>query len=56
MIRILSALIVAATALLATSCCCTGEPKPPRLRSLPHFQEIEAAPVMAPAPQVLREK
>lgn len=50
MIRILSAFVVSAFALLAASCCCTGEAKPPGLRPLPQFQEIEAAP--APAPEV----
>jgi hypothetical protein len=50
MIRILSALVVSAFAFLAASCCCTGEAKPPGLRPLPQFQEIEAAP--APAPEV----
>lgn len=50
MIRILSALIASVFALLAASCCCTGEAKAPRLRSLPRFQEIPAAP--APAPEV----
>lgn len=44
MIRILSALVVSVSALLATACCCTGEAKPARLRPLPHFQEIQAAP------------
>lgn len=50
MIRILSALVASVFALLAASCCCTGETKPPRLRPLPRFQEIPAAP--APAPEV----
>jgi hypothetical protein len=50
MIRILSVLVASVFALLAASCCCTGEPKAPRLRSLPHFQEIQAA------PEVLHEK
>lgn len=50
MIRIISALIVSSFALLASSCCCTGEAKPPGLRPLPQFQEIQAAP--APAPEV----
>ena len=54
MIRILYALVASVFALLAASCCCTGEPKPPRLRSAPHFQEIEAAP--APVLEVRHEK
>ncbi len=37
-------------ALMFSSCCSTGEPKPPRLRSLPRFQEIPAA------PEVINEK
>lgn len=58
MIRIASALVVASFALLSASCCCTGEPKPPKLRSLPQFQEIPAAeaPAPAPAPVVINEK
>lgn len=55
MIRILSALLASAFAMLAVSCgCCTGEAKPPGLRPLPQFKEIEAAP--APAPVVRYEK
>jgi hypothetical protein len=51
MIRILSALVVSAFAMLAaSSCCCTSDVKPPGLRPLPQFQEIQAAP--APAPEV----
>jgi hypothetical protein len=50
MIRLLSALVVSALAMLAASCCCTSDTKPPRLRPLPQFQEIPAAP--APAPEV----
>ena len=41
MIRFISAISVAAFALISASCCCTGEPKAPKLRKLPHFQEIE---------------
>lgn len=41
MIRLISAIAVAAFALITASCCCTGEPKAPALRKLPHFQEIE---------------
>ena len=44
MIRILSAFVASVFALLAASCCCTGETKPPRLQPLPKFQEIQAAP------------
>lgn len=54
MIRIFSALVVSAFALLAASCCCTGEAKPPGLRPLPQFQEIQSVP--APAPEVNYEK
>ena len=52
MIRILTALVASAFALLAASCCCTGEANPPRLRSLPRFQEIQAAPAPTQAPVV----
>ncbi len=41
MIRILTAIVASVIALLATSCCCTGEAKPPGLRPLTQFQEIE---------------
>ncbi len=41
MIRILSAVVLSAFALLAASCCCTGEAKAPGLRSLPQFKEIQ---------------
>jgi hypothetical protein len=43
MIRILSAIVASSFALLSASCCCTGEAKPPGLRPLPQFQEIQAA-------------
>jgi len=41
MIRLISALSLSVFALLSASCCCTSEPKAPKLRPLPHFQEIE---------------
>lgn len=45
MIRIFTALIASALTLLAVSCgCCTGETKPPGLRPLPQFKEIQSAP------------
>jgi len=44
MIRILLAAGASLFALSAVSCCCTSEPKPPRLRPLPRFQELPAAP------------
>ena len=58
MIRIASALVIASFAMLSASCCCTGEPKPPKLRALPNFQELPAAeaPAQAPAPVVIDEK
>ena len=43
MIRILTALIASVFALLAASCCCTGETKAPGLRALPQFQEIQSS-------------
>jgi hypothetical protein len=53
MIRILSSLVVSAFALLAVSCgCCTSDVKPPGLRPLPQFQEIQAA----PSHEVISEK
>jgi hypothetical protein len=52
MIRLLSALVVSALAMLAASCCCTSDTKPAKLRPLPQFQEIEAAPAPASAPEV----
>jgi hypothetical protein len=48
MIRILSSIVASVFALMAASCCCTSEVKPPGLRPLPQFQEIQAA----PAPEV----
>ena len=48
MIRIATLLAASVFALLAASCCCTGESKPPGLRPLPQFQEIQPA----PAPEV----
>jgi len=50
MIRILSALTISAFAMLAASCCCTSDTRPPGLRPLPQFQELPAA----PAPEVHR--
>jgi len=48
MIRIVTALVASAFALISASCCCTGEPKAPGLRPAPSFQEIQTA----PAPEV----
>jgi hypothetical protein len=46
LIAIASASIFAA---LLTSCgCCTSDSKPPKLRPLPKFREIEAAPTTTP--------
>jgi hypothetical protein len=45
MIRIFTALIASAFVLLTAACCCTGEAKPPRLRELTQFQEIETTTV-----------
>jgi hypothetical protein len=52
MIRILALFVVSASALLAASCCCTSDTRPPGLRPLPQFQEIESA----PAPEVYGTK
>lgn len=43
MTRILTALAASAFALLTAACCCTGETKPPGLRPLPQFSEIQTA-------------
>ncbi|MEX1049031.1 MAG: hypothetical protein WED15_05865 [Akkermansiaceae bacterium] len=48
MIRILIAAVVSACALITASCCCTGEVKPPGLRPLPQFQEIETTTTTTP--------
>jgi len=50
MIRPLLAICASAIALISVSCCCTGESEAPRLRPLPKFKEIEAAPAVAPTP------
>ena len=52
MIRILTALVASAFAFLSASCCCTSDAKPPGLRPLPHFQEIQTT----PAPEVYYSK
>lgn len=44
MTRFFLALLVAVGALNLASCCCTGEPKAPKLRPLPGFQQMPAAP------------
>ena len=42
MIRILTAIVASVFALLSVSClCCTGEAKPPGLRPLTQFKEIQ---------------
>jgi len=43
MFRIASSSLVALFALAAASCCCTSDSRPPALRPLPQFQEIEPA-------------
>lgn len=48
MIRILIAAVVCVCAFITASCCCTGEVKPPGLRPLPQFQEIETTTITAP--------
>jgi hypothetical protein len=44
MIRVIAVVCASSFALLAASCCCTSEPKAPKLRPLPAFKEIESAP------------
>jgi hypothetical protein len=56
MIRILTAFVATASALLTVSCCCTGEPKTPKLRKLPKFQEIQSAPTVESAKEVIPSK
>jgi hypothetical protein len=47
MTRILTALVASVFALLTAACCCTSDAKPPGLRPLPQFQEIQTAPAPA---------
>jgi hypothetical protein len=54
MTRIFTALAASVFAMLAASCCCTGEPKPPGLRPLPQFREIPSA--QDQGPQIHNEK
>ncbi len=42
MIRTAFALILSGISLAAASCCCTSDTKPPKLRALPQFEEIQA--------------
>lgn len=56
MIRIFLALCASAVAFISVSCCCTGESEAPKLRKLPQFREIEAAPQVTPAPPVVRHE
>jgi hypothetical protein len=42
MIRLICTLAASSLTLLAASCCCTSDAKPPGLRPLPQFQEISA--------------
>jgi len=45
MTRIITALLASTFALLLTACgCCTSDVKPPGLRPLPQFKEIQSAP------------
>lgn len=43
MIRTLIAVSAAVAALISTSCCCTGDPAPPKLRRLPYFHPMPTA-------------
>lgn len=49
MTRSLTALAAAAITLACSSCCCTSDSKPPKLRPLPKFEEIAPA---TPEPEV----
>ncbi len=53
MIRIVTP-IVAALSLTAASCCCTSDSRPPGLRALPQFKEIEPAYAPEPTPAPIR--
>lgn len=56
MIRLFVLTFASITAILTSSCgCCNSDSKPPRLRPLPKFQEIETAPTEAPI-QIERTK
>jgi hypothetical protein len=56
MIRLFVLTFASIVAILSTSCgCCTSDSKAPRLRPLPKFQEIEAAPTGDPV-QIGRTK
>lgn len=44
MIRVIAVVCASSFALLAASCCCTSEPKAPKLRPLPAFKEVPSAP------------
>ena len=41
MTRLISTLTLTGLAFIAASCCCTSDSKPPKLRPLPIFQEIQ---------------
>jgi hypothetical protein len=57
MIRILTLIALAATAVISSSCCCTSDTKAPKLKKLPKFRDFPAAPVeSAPAPVVDYQK
>lgn len=56
MIRLFVLTFASIVTVLSTSCgCCTSDSKAPRLRPLPKFQEIEAAPTGDPV-QIGRTK
>lgn len=45
MTRIITALLASVSTLLLAACgCCTSDAKPPGLRPLPQFKEIQSAP------------
>ncbi len=46
MTRILVALGASLFAFASASCCCTSQPKPPGLRPLPQFREIQQTTVV----------
>jgi hypothetical protein len=53
MIRIICTLAASSFTFLAASCCCTSDAKPPGLRPLSQFQEIQAdQPSYSPAPRI----
>ncbi|MFY7819090.1 MAG: hypothetical protein ACOVRB_12085 [Akkermansiaceae bacterium] len=58
MIRTLTLIALAATAMISSSCCfcCTSDSKAPSLKRLPKFRNFPTAPASTAAPEVSYEK